>query len=412
MPDFYQHKLISTLHQLGDPDLEERQAMLVECAVKRPISLILPALYSEVKSPALALILEHLSEVNYAHEIIFSMNRMTAEEFKHAREFIGSRLPESQKHAIIWNDGPRVSALYGELAETQLTTYSPGKGYNVWMAMGYILARGETRVVATHDSDILSYHRDMLWRLCLPTSHPNLGYDYCKSYYGRVSDRMYGRVTRLFVMPLLRAMMRTIGQHPLLEYLEGFRYPLSGEFSMNVELAKVIRVPGDWGLEIGMLCEVFRNTTMRRVCQVDLGSNFEHKHQHLGTGPTESDLDPNKGLMKMARDIALTLLSNLSADGVVLSRSILKPIRITYDRMAKEIIQRYYADALVNGLKYFRHEEAEAVEAFSHALDAAAKEFDSADYVSPQIPNWNRVYSALPDFGKKLTDAVEADMGR
>ena len=408
MTDFYQHRLISTLHQLTDPDLDERQALVANCARQRPISLVMPALYSEVKQPALALILEQLSEVNYISEIVFSMNRMDVDEFRHAKEFM-SRLPANQSYSIIWNDGPRVSALYQKLADAQLTSYVPGKGYNVWMAYGFILARGEAKVVATHDSDILSYHRDMLWRLCLPTAHPNMGYEYCKSYYGRVSDRMYGRVTRLFVLPLIRAFMEVIGRHPMLEYLESFRYPLSGEFSMNIEMAKVIRVPGDWGLEIGTLCEVYRNTTMRRVCQVDLGNNFEHKHQHLGTDRSEVDPEPTKGLMKMARDIATTLISNLSSDGVVFGKSMFRSIGMTYERMAKEIIQRYYNDSMVNGLNFYRHEEAEAVEAFCVALSSASKAFVSEKFAAPQIPNWDRVNSALPTFGEKLLEAAEAD---
>ena len=119
---------------------------------------------------------------------------------------------------------------------------------------------------------------------------------------------------------------------------------------------------------------------------------------------------PMKGLMKMARDIASTLISNLSSDGVVFGRSMLRSIQMTYERMAKEIIQRYYNDSMVNGLTFHRHEEAEAVEAFSHALEVASKEFDSDVFESPQIPNWNRVNSALPSFGEELIEAVEADM--
>jgi len=405
MPDFYQHRFISTLHQLAEPPVEEQEALLKGFAKRRPIALVLPALYSEVKGDALAGIVDHLSEVEFVGEIIISMNRMNGEEFAHAKDFL-SRLP--QPHRIIWNDGPRVTALYGELEKAHLTSYVPGKGYNVWTALGYVLAKGEARVLATHDSDILSYHREMLHRLCMPTMHTHLSYEFCKSYYGRVSDRMYGRVTRLFVAPLLRALRNAIGANQLIQYLENFRYPLSGEFSINLDLAKTLRLPGDWGLEMGMLCEVYRNTTMRRVCQADLGSNFEHKHQHLGSddeGPKEA----TQGLTKMARDVALTLFSNLVSDGVVFSKALMKTVRFTYDRMAKESIQRYHDDAVINGLQYFRHEEAEAVEAFTGALAVAGKEFLRESYQSAYIPNWNRVNSALPDFGEQLLEAVEAD---
>ena len=404
MPDFYQHRLISTLHQLAEPPVDQQEAELVKYAKRRPLTLVLPALYSEVKGAALPVIIEHLREVEFVGEIVISMNRMDGEEFAHAKDFL-SQLP--QQHRVLWNDGPRVKELYAELERSHLTSYVPGKGYNVWMALGYILAKGEARVVATHDSDILSYHREMLHRLCMPTMHPNLSYQFCKSYYGRVSDRMYGRVTRLFVAPLLRALRNAIGNRQLLEYLENFRYPLSGEFSISLDLARTLRLPGDWGLEMGMLCEIYRNTTMRRVCQVDLGGNFEHKHQHLGAND-EAPNDVTKGPMKMSRDVALTLLSNLAADGVVFSKSLMKTVRFTYERMAKESIQRYHDDAVVNGLQFFRHEEAEAVEAFTHALGVAGREFLRESYESPHIPNWNRVNSALPDFGERLVEAVEA----
>lgn len=39
------------------------------------------------------------------------------------------------------------------------------------------------------------------------------------------------------------------------------------EFSMDVNLARVNRIPGDWGLEVGTLAEVYRNTSINRVCQ-------------------------------------------------------------------------------------------------------------------------------------------------
>ena len=37
---------------------------------------------------------------------------------------------------------------------------------------------------------------------------------------------------------------------------------------MYADLARSVRIPGDWGLEIGMLFEVYRNTAAGRVCRV------------------------------------------------------------------------------------------------------------------------------------------------
>ena len=44
MPDFYQHRYISTLHQLAEPPVEEQEAALAKYSRRRPITLILPAL--------------------------------------------------------------------------------------------------------------------------------------------------------------------------------------------------------------------------------------------------------------------------------------------------------------------------------------------------------------------------------
>jgi len=410
MPDFYQHSVVSTLHCLKEIDLPAQEQKLAEAAEKRPITLVLPALFSEVESPALPHILSELKGVPYVKEIVFSMNRMDGDQFKYARDFFGKSLDSDQDWSIIWNDGPNVAALYDDLAETNLTQYVPGKGYNVWMAYGYAIAKGEARIIAAHDSDILSYDREMLYRLCLPTVNPSMAYEYAKSYYGRVSDRMYGRVTRLFVGPLLRAMIKVIGQHPLLEFLENFRYPLSGEFSIDVDLANLIRIPGDWGLEVGMLCEIYRSCATRKVCQVDLGNNFEHKHQHLGYDPAaKAEPIPTKGLTKMAHDIALNLLHNLTSEGVVIGDSELKAIRLTYERLAKEIIKRHHDDSIFNDLQYFRHEEAEAVEAYYSAFDSASEVYRNRQYSSALLPNWNRVLSAIPDMGDRLMQAVADD---
>lgn len=403
MSDFYQHGTIATLHRLADPDMRKLEQELVATAAERPVALVLPSLYSELEGDAMGNIVQELAQTPYLSEIIISMNRMDAAQFARAREFF-EVLP--QKYRILWNDGPRVRKLYERLHHEKLTDYVAGKGYNVWMAYGLVLTDERIRVVATHDCDILSYHRDMLTRVLLPTAHPNLTYEYCKSYYTRVSDRMFGRVTRLFVFPLLRAMMKVAGPHPLLEFLNEFRYPLSGEFSISTDLARVIRVPGDWGLEIGLLCEVYRSATVRRICQVDIGSNFEHKHQPLGTVSNKGAIN---GLLKMVGDIARSLLRNLCAEGVQMTPAFMQSVRMTYERLAKENIGRYADDAFINGLIFVRHEESTAVEAFCDVLAQAQRDFMEIPASSPYIPSWNRVNSALPDFGNMLAEAVEED---
>jgi glucosyl-3-phosphoglycerate synthase len=58
-----------------------------------------------------------------------------------------------------------------------------------------------------------------------------------------------------------------------------FRYPLAGEFSFRRDVLNDIRIPSDWGLEIGVLSEMHRNYASNRLCQVDIADNYDHKHQ-------------------------------------------------------------------------------------------------------------------------------------
>ena len=140
------------------------------------------------------------------------------------------------------DDAPRIALVGGPLDQPQLLRW---------------LTSQKARVVATHDCDILNYRRDLLARLCFPTANPNMSYEFAKGYYSRVSDRMHGRVTRLFMAPLMRSMKSVLGAVPLLDYLESFRYPLAGECSMTIELVRANRIPADWGLEVGVLAEVY-----------------------------------------------------------------------------------------------------------------------------------------------------------
>ena len=306
---------------------------------------------------------------------------------------------------LIWNSGPRIQALFSQLDAEGLYVGPDGKGRCAWIAYGYVLAANISRVIALHDCDIRDYRRELLARLCYPTANPSLEYEFAKGYYSRVTDRLYGRVTRLFMTPLLKAMKSVLGPLPLLEYLDSFRYPLAGEFSITTDLAQIIRIPGDWGLEVGMLAELFRNTSLKRICQVELTENYDHKHQEL------SEADAANGLHRMVVDIAASLIRNLASYGVEFSAGFLNTLIAAYLRTAQDTVARYSDDAALNGLFFDRHSEEVAVETFSQALRTAGLSFVGDPMGCPQIPNWNRVTSAFPSFLDDLNAAVEEESG-
>jgi glucosyl-3-phosphoglycerate synthase len=163
------------------------------------------------------------------------------------------------------------------------------------------------------------------------------------------------------------------------------------------------RIPSDWGLEVETLAEVYRNYSLRRICQAEICDTYEHKHQPL------SAEDPRTGLMKMAVDIAKSVFRNLAIESIVLSESALRTLVVNYQRTAKDAVRRYSDDAAYNGLSFDYHLETVIVEAFTRAVQIAGKETLEDPLYSPLIPSWNRVTSAIPDFLDRLRAAVNAD---
>jgi glucosyl-3-phosphoglycerate synthase len=400
MSDFYQTGIITTLHDLGKPSLERLEQELNQYSRARPIALVLPALYSEFEGPAMRGIVAELAKVKYLSEIVLVLDTASEKDFQRVREFM-SPIPTDVK--IIHNDGKRVSEIYDTFARNKLDVGERGKGRSAWLAYGYVLARGLSDVIALHDCDIVTYSRELLARLCYPVASPNLDFMFCKGFYTRVTDRMHGRVTRLMVTPLVRSIQQLIGPHRFLIFLDSFRYPLAGEFCMATDMARVNRIPWDWGLEVGSLAEVYRNFSPRRVCQVDIAVTYEHKHQAL------SAEDPGKGLMKMTVDICKSIFRTLASEGVMFSDGFFKSLSVTYLRNAEDTIMKYEADAAINGLLFDRHEEAMAVDAFVRAIALAAQTYMENPMGTPLIPNWNRVTSAIPGILDMLRKAVDED---
>jgi glucosyl-3-phosphoglycerate synthase len=401
MADFYQTGLVATFHRLGALNLERLEDDLSRFNEHRPLALVLPTTPKELDSPALQGILTNIKELAYLNEIVVTLGRTDdPAHFTQVREMF-SVLP--QRHRIVWASGPRFLELYKLLEANDLSAGEDGKGRSAWTAYGYILAREESKVIGLHDCDIVNHSREMVGRLFYPVASPHIDYAFCKGYYARVTDRMHGRVTRLFVTPLVRSLIKLFGYLPFLVYLDSFRYALAGEFSMITDLARINRIPSDWGLEIETLAEVYRNYSLRRVCQAEISETYEHKHQPL------SAEDPRTGLMKMAVDIAKSVFRNLAIESIVLSESALRTLVVNYQRTAKDAVKSYRDDADINGLAFDYHLETIMVEAFTRAIQIAGKEFMEDPLYSPLIPSWNRVTSAIPDFLEKLRQAVEAD---
>ncbi len=394
MADFHQSNRIATLHRLRPGRLTSLEPELEKLARNTGMGLILPALITEFERPAMRGIVEQLREARYYSNIVVAIGRATRRQVTEAaRWFRGFRSPVT----ILWVEDPKVQAVWGELERAGMPARVDGKGRTCWLSMGYLLAEGRADVMALHDCDIVNYSREIPAALCYPLAHPQMEFDFCKGYYARISEKLHGRVTRLFLAPLLESLREHLPGTAFVDFLREFRYPLAGEFSMRASLAREVRVPSDWGLEVGVLSEVYHHVGPERVCQADIADNYEHKHQELSAG------DGTKGLRRMTYDIAGALLRCLERHGVSLDGETLRRVGGGYFHHAGAKVRQYEADALMNGLRYDRGEEIGAVHSFGESLREAVALGGTA---SEALPAWSRVEREAPGVMRRLRECA------
>jgi len=400
MADFYQHGTIATLHRLGNPDYKRLEEEMAVAGRTSPLALVLPCHARDLESPALGGILDELRDARFVSRVTVGLDGAGRREFDLARR-IFSVLP--QEVAILWNDGPRIGLLLEELQRAGLEPGPMGKGRNMRLCLGQVLAGTDAAAVAVHDCDILNYRRELLVRLCFPVLHPGMAFRVSKGFSARFSNRLNGRVMRLLITPLLQAMEGLDGFSRTLAPLQFFRYPISGEVCLHRAVAEAVRFPSDWGVETGMMADVFRVAPMTRICQVDIAESYDHKHQRLSEG------DPDSGLNKMACDVTLCLLRTACAGFTRFDESIFDGLVEKFLESARPLLRSYSADARINTLEYDVELESRTIGLFAGSI-ARAVQLHRADPSLPAgAPSWLQIESALPGFGAALAGAARTD---
>ena len=417
MSDFHQTTTITTLHSLHAPldadayqeCLEER---LLQHAQKSRITLLLPCLYSELSNrEVINRITSAIKSTGYIHSVVVALGRASHDDFSQAKEYFSTLVSTKRSVHLVWIDGPRIQAILNRAQQLNINVGLPGKGQSVWISLGYILGGLNSDVIALHDCDITTYTPTMLARLIEPVADPGKNYEFCKGFYSRISPHnkvMHGRVTRLFVSPFLAAVIPLMRQHGLYRleqyflFHQAFRYSLAGEFCMSRNLAKGIDMSYDWGLEVGTLSQVYESLHPRKIAQIDLDINYEHKHQPLSTHSRDS------GLHRMVIDIARSYLNVMRTKGYALSDESVDVLQNAYNQSALDCVRRYADDASVNQLHYDRYEEEQTVQHFSQYLLTAWHEVKGS-MVSSQLPSWSRISYSIPDIYRDLVLAVDQD---
>jgi glucosyl-3-phosphoglycerate synthase len=365
---------------------------------KYPSGLIIPIIENDLNSPTLAKMIPEINECDYLKKVFIALSAQTPETYEQAmRLFRTLKIPCE----VVWCNKPEVNAALEDLKKTGLdVTKLSGKGKDLWIAMG--IASLELYAFIVHDADILSYSKMLPTKMLYPIIEPRLDFFFSKGYYARVNTevgRMYGRIYRLFISPVLEALQEKVGlSSQFISYLQSFSYPLSGEFAIYSDVATHLRIPSDWGLEIGMLAELFRNASYGRICEVDLGL-YDHKHREAVTN----------GLLSTAEDSLVTLFRTMTeTDGIEITSSFLKSLQVMYRRSAQDKISQYHADATCNGLDFDRHEEESTVDNLSAIILSAGEKF-LLNPAKTQLPGWLRAMAAMPNIREKLREAAVED---
>jgi len=268
---------------------------------------------------------------------------------------------------VLWCTAPEITDI---LASNGLNGET-GKGRDVWLALGLA---SKSDYVVIHDADATTYDKTTVPRLLFPLS---LDYEFSKAYYSRIeNNQLYGRLFRLFITPLVRALRDQQSRTAdILSYIDAFRYALSGEFAMTGELAKSLQIPRGWGLEIGTLGDAFSHAGFAGTAQVDLGI---HQHEHR---PVEGD----EGLGNMAHDVGETFYSVLESHDILPEY---EQLREQYKRCAQTLIEQYAADAAFNGFSYDVEQERQQVSLYAKAITPPRED--------TRLPAWSNI-SLSPD---------------
>jgi glucosyl-3-phosphoglycerate synthase len=378
------------------PDFDALSTQLLHYKDKFPSGLIIPIYGSDIKSPSIQKIVSEINQCSYLRKVFIALSAQDPGDYEEARRLCRQfKVPCD----VVWCNKPEVQTVLLELKGKGLdVTGMSGKGKDVWLAMG--IASLEVVAFAVHDVDIVSYTKMLPTRMLYPVIEPKLDFFFAKGYYARLGQenrRLYGRIHRLFLSPILEVLQEKLPYSKFIPYLQSFSYPLAGEISVYSDVATHIRVPSDWGLELGLLSEVYRNANYARICQVDLGV-YDHRHKQIGPD----------GLLKTAEDSFVTLLRTLTeTENIDISESFLTSLQVAYRRLAQDKIRQFHADATCNMLTFDRHEEETNVDQLCQVIKTGGtKYFENP--IRAQLPDWLRAMAAMPNIRERIREkAVE-----
>jgi glucosyl-3-phosphoglycerate synthase len=386
---------IATIHDFN-LDNEMMANHLMELKNQYPAGLIIPILSSDIQNIGLPKMIQEINQCEYLKKVIIALSTNNPKEYDQAMQLSKDFKVPCE---VAWCNKLEVTQILEELKHKGLDVTSlSGKGKDVWIATG--IASLDLFAFALHDSDIVTYNKTIPTKLLYPIIEPKLDFFISKGYYARIDQtnhKLYGRLNRLFIGPVLEVLQEKLQYSKFLTYLQSFSYPLAGEIAVYSDLATHLRIPNDWGLEIGLLAELYRNVAYRRICEVDLGI-YDHRHKTVR----------KDSLLKTAEDSFVTLLRTLTeTENLEVSDPFLISLQVAYRRLAQDKIRQYHAEAICNNFDYNRHEEEVDVDLLCNVILTGGRKY-LENPIKAQLPDWLRTIAAMPDIRERLRDeAIE-----
>ncbi len=369
MADFFQSRTLTTLSSIS---FNEKNPPL-QPYMDATIVVMIPCHTRHLKQPLVFDLLKKLKLILYVNEFVIIVNGPEP-DYAAVQEL---RKLDHRATVLIENDTHRqqLSLLLERDADAL-----PGKGWALWLGFAYAIQRHENAFIATLDADIKNFNEAFLLKLLYPMVY--LKADFNKGYYVRHSHhKLDGRLTRLLIFPLFKAMHLHMQPTPWLDFLSEFRYPLSGDVAITSQLIKQISLQPGWSYDLSLLLEVFKILPQGQLFQTEITDNYQHLHR-------DANNDTTDGLGRVAIELIHFLL-NLHAFNV-------ERLSADYVQIAHHYIAKYEALALFNSFSFHRTEEEQLVTKLADFM------VSNATTTCP-LPAWNRI-GHQPKFVEFIAD--------
>lgn len=213
------------------------------------------------KGKSISVIIPALNEASTVGMIVSCIKKTLVEEFPIVDEIVVMDGESSDSTAT---EALKAGAKVFSVDDSFPVVKCKGKGVALWKSQ--FLTSGDILIFI--DSDIIDFDERFVCGLLGPLLLQD-EYDFVKAFYKRplvlgsdVYENQGGRVTEILVRPLLSALI------PELAY---FYQPLAGEYAVTRSLMEKLPVFSGYGVEIGLLIDIYYAYGLSRVAQVDMG---------------------------------------------------------------------------------------------------------------------------------------------